>query len=315
MALDTLSKTCRQFRANLLEYRNQLIKNTLRCVFEDQPFVAQNSYRLTNGKFARCARDMVRECRRCSIAVCRNCITKPLSRSTLEARHRRLCQICLEAPLSLLTALHRDLASGDTSASLALPEDNVEINEDPAFRAFTARAFERDPCSCEEMIWICHKCGQSMRKDDNMYVRAWSWRTRYSHYLGGVGTGAGEGNEGVECGRGAHCLAAKLTEHEIECNAETLASLEGDSPDRWKGTSYHAQEIEAVGGGFKMKSKKYVRVGQCVKIYEDERDRSIQCLEREVSGRLRSWCSWCDRVIPGKRDLGRPAEDELTTKP
>lgn len=140
-----------------------------------------------------------------------------------------------------------------------------------------------------------------------MYVRAWSWRTRYSHYLGGVGTGAGEGNEGVECGRGPSCLAAKIVEHEIECDAETLASLEGSTPERWKGTSYHAQEIEGVGGGFKMKAKKHVHVGECVKIYEDERDRSIQYLEREVKGKLRSWCSWCERVVLGEKDLAEAA--------
>jgi hypothetical protein len=134
-----------------------------------------------------------------------------------------------------------------------------------------------------------------------MYVRAWSWRTRYSHYLGGVGTGAGEGNEGVECGRGPSCLAAKIVEHETECDAQALAAID-PSHKRWTGSSYHAQEIEGVGGGFKLKSKRHVRVGECVKIYEDEKDRSIQYLEREVSGKLRSWCSWCERVVLSEKD-------------
>lgn len=154
-----------------------------------------------------------------------------------------------------------------------------------------------------------------------MYVRAWSWRTRYSHYLGGVGTGAGEGNEGVECGRGPSCLASRVVEHEIECDPDTIASLtivEGSSPERWRGTSYHAQEIEGVGGGFKMKAKKHVRVGDCVKVYEDERDRSIQYLEREVNGKLRSWCSWCDRVVLGEKDRaemdgGRPGSSDSSS--
>jgi hypothetical protein len=142
-----------------------------------------------------------------------------------------------------------------------------------------------------------------MKNRDTMYVRAWSWRTRYSHYLGGVGTGAGEGNEGVECGRGASCLAARIVEHEIEANADTLASLEATTSERWKGTSYYAQEIEGIGGTFKMKAKRQVRVGECVKIHEDERDRSIQYLGREVAGKLRSWCSWCERVVLGEKDL------------
>lgn len=145
-----------------------------------------------------------------------------------------------------------------------------------------------------------------------MYVRAWTWRTRYSHYLGGVGTGAGEGNEGVECGRGPSCLAAKVVEHEVDCNAElaeAYGSLDSSSSashhspsERWTGTSYHAQEIEGIGGVVKMKLKKQVRVGECVKIYEDERDKSIRWLDREVSGKLRSWCSWCERVVLGEKD-------------
>lgn len=92
-------------------------------------------------------------------------------------------------------------------------------------------------------------------------------------------------------------------EHETECDVETLPSLEGSSPERWRGTSYFAQEIEGVGGGFKLKAKKHVRVGECVKIYQDEQDKLIQYLEREHQGRLRSWCSWCDRVVPSKAEL------------
>ena len=51
-----------------------------------------------------------------------------------------------------------------------------------------------------------------------------------------------------------------------------------------------------------MKLKKQVHVGECVKIYEDERDKSIRWLDREVTGKLRSWCSWCERVVPGEKD-------------
>ncbi|KAL1610823.1 hypothetical protein SLS60_002494 [Paraconiothyrium brasiliense] len=150
-----------------------------------------------------------------------------------------------------------------------------------------------------------------------MYVRAWTWRTRYSHYLGGVGTGAGEGNEGVECGRGPSCLAARVVEHEVDYNAdvaEAYGSLESNSSqgsERWTGTSYHAQEIEGIGGVVKMKLKKQVYVGECVKIYEDERDKSIRWLEREVSGKLRSWCSWCERVVPGERDKAEAKGERL----
>ena len=52
----------------------------------------------------------------------------------------------------------------------------------------------------------------------------------------------------------------------------------------------------------KVKHKKYTRVGECVKMYEDEKDKGVQWLPRENEGRLRSWCSWCQRVVLGEMD-------------
>jgi hypothetical protein len=201
--------------------------------------------------------------------------------------------------------------STTSSTPPASPNPRPVFFDLDAPRAFTAPAFERAPCTCDTIVWLCAPCGKDLRNADTMYVRGWSWRTRYSHYLGGVGTGAGEGNEGVECGRGAACLGARIVEHET-CEAETLASRDmaaasssvaaSGSPERWRGTSYLAQEIEGIGGVLKVKHKKQVRVGECVRLYEDERDKSIQCLGREVAGRLRSWCSWCERVVLSERD-------------
>ncbi|KAF2276582.1 uncharacterized protein EI97DRAFT_398493 [Westerdykella ornata] len=310
-SLDSLARTCRQFRANLLENRAALIKHTLRCSFEYTP---EQPWRLVTSEgrhpVTLCARDLVGECQNCGIVVCRNCTIKPPPTPRLRARHRRLCRTCATAPLELLTAPQkpRSSSSGSASPPPSLSHTSTPARSAPA-RAFTASAFERLPCCCVDTVYLCQPCGQNLATKDVMYVRAWSWRTRYSHYLGGVGTGAGEGNEGVECGRGQSCLASKIVEHEIECDQETLASLEGSSPDRWKGTSYHAQEIEGVGGGFKMKAKKYVRVGDCVKIYEDEKDRSSSYLEREASGKLRSWCSWCQRVILGEKDRAEASRE------
>jgi hypothetical protein len=93
--LDALSRTCRQFRANLSPYRHQLVKETLRCENEyietlnellSEGTAIPNSLkniiqlmsqdsleagRLTSTKIGKCARDMVAECRRCSRVVCR----------------------------------------------------------------------------------------------------------------------------------------------------------------------------------------------------------------------------------------------------
>jgi hypothetical protein len=101
----------------------------------------------------------------------------------------------------------------------------------------------------------------------------------YSHMHGGVGIGAGEGNEGVECGRGSACLGARIVEHET-CEQDLLDTIEKsqtpESPERWRGSCYLTQEIEGIG-------------------------------------ELRSWCSWCERVVLGKNDKAEIAGDRLTS--
>lgn len=121
-----------------------------------------------------------------------------------------------------------------------------------------------------------------------------------------MGAGLGEGNEGVECGRGHDCQAAREVYQEIECDVDELPALEGDMARaeidgrQWRGSSYTTQEIVGIGGAVKKKIKKRVMVGAVVKEYEDERA-SSRLLSREQGGSNRSWCSWCERVIPGKK--------------
>ena len=178
----------------------------------------------------------------------------------------------------------------------------------PNGSSFTHEAFMRDACCCSDMVYLCLSCGTGLRGTDTTYMRCWTWRTRYSTYLGGLGTGIGEGNEGVGCGRGSECLAAKDIEKEIDCDAQELANIKKEeeaveSPGReFVGTSYLTQEIEGIGGIVKKKIKKRVRVGAVVKEYEDERDNG-HYLSREQNGINRSWCNWCHRVIPGQKDL------------
>jgi hypothetical protein len=87
--LHDLSRTCRQFRANLFQYRTMLKTLTLCCENESpdpsgtldgdgQGLTAARLYsqpkrsgRFTSGKIGPCARDMVGECRKCSKIVCR----------------------------------------------------------------------------------------------------------------------------------------------------------------------------------------------------------------------------------------------------
>src|ERR1700710_312097 len=87
-SLHNLSRTCRQFRATLLQYRDQLVTRTLQCEKEDEEpgeldratirrahlsaSVGGPTYsRMTTGKIGACARDMVAECRSCGTIVCR----------------------------------------------------------------------------------------------------------------------------------------------------------------------------------------------------------------------------------------------------
>jgi hypothetical protein len=106
-----------------------------------------------------------------------------------------------------------------------------------------------------------------------------------------------------------------VVEHEVERD-ETAAGDEGGRT--WEGGGFEVQEMEGVGGVFKKKVKMMVRVGRWVE-WEDERDglsaeAGGNVLEREISGKVRSWCAWCERVIPSEADLsadaGAEAENE-----
>lgn len=209
----------------------------------------------------------------------------------MQGRHRRLCRVCIKSPL------HSHTHHGG--------DDRVQVDDQASF---TQDAYARSPCCCPDMVYICLSCGNALRSADTTYTRGWTWRTRYSTYLGGLGTGIGEGNEGVECGRGRDCLAAKEIEKEIDCDADELATIKREVEQiegqgrHWGGTSYMTQEIEGIGGVVKKKVKKRVKVGAVVKEYEDEREDG-RYLAREQKGLNRSWCCWCMRVVPGNKDL------------
>ena len=117
---------------------------------------------------------------------------------------------------------------------------------------------------------------------------------------------------------------------EIDCAADGLSSsawvdaFQGESTieESWNDSGekpgYLTQEMEGIGGVVKKKVKKRVKVGKTVREYEDEREKA-EYLGRETRMENRSWCGWCDRVIPGKRDYEgqvswhndglRPSED------
>ncbi|OJD34857.1 zinc finger fyve phd-type protein [Diplodia corticola] len=356
-SLHDLSRTCRQFRANLLEYRNQLVTQTLRCCNDEAPFEsrsppsdphhAQHDWRsspgdeaaggrgrrLLSGKVGKCARDMVGECRKCGIVVCRNCTSKPPPPIAFPLRLRRLCKTCANVPLSVLTspdittpppacslpscrAAARSSSSSTTpgstsphsssssillgstpppganivssssspplftpssspgaasssssppsssygppsppesshnhhhpshpshpSLSTSSPSSHSTPPKPPAQPPFTAQAFTRHPCACPDAVWLCPPCGHAIRTRDQQYALGWTWRTRYSTYLGGLGAGIGEGHEGVKCGLGPACRGGCDVEHEECGTAEELAGIVGRGGGGGGG----------IGGGF-----------------------------------------------------------------
>lgn len=284
-----------------------------------------------SGKISRCARDLVGPCRKCGIVVCRNCTEKPPSNRCMKNRLRRLCDACLDAPLILHKAQLQEpkvLTFPTSSASSMRSEgsDSTASEENEVDYHHTAQTLSQMPdlwlrsaCTCESQgVYLCQQCGHQMRGADDIYQRVWKWRSRYSTHLGGgLGTGLGQGNQGQKCGRGKYCLASRdaMALMESECSEDVSMSgaqfpsrsdapvnhnHEHDSETRPE-PGYFRQEIEGIGGRVKSKSKRLVKVGATVYEFRDERE-SGQYLGREARGELRSWCSWCSRVCPGRQD-------------
>lgn len=168
-----------------------------------------------------------------------------------------------------------------------------------------------DYCLCPQREHLCAPCGTKLVNADTTYRRIWTWRTRYTTYLGGLGTGIGEGNEGVKCARGRECLGAKDVEVEFECPSSSgsdgsesggggepvvRAGTPG-TPDLEDKAGYWRQEVEGLGGVVKKKFRKRERVGRTVKEWEDEREGKEDILGREKRGECRSWCGWCGKLV------------------
>ncbi|KAH7325788.1 hypothetical protein B0I35DRAFT_474523 [Stachybotrys elegans] len=211
--LDSLARTCRLIHDGLLQYRTTLLASTLRCCNQDVPVDRDETLRYRaragnwhymedgrnyNGKSGDCARDLVGECRRCAEVICRNCTIKPPAQVALRERHRRLCKACVRAPIAKLLGPSFD-------ADLPLTSDIVQSAI----------------CRCDtDGVWLCQPCGRSIRAADHEYRSIWRWRDHYGEVLGGLGTGIGDGDRGVICGRDEQCCAAKEREQETDCDAE-----------------------------------------------------------------------------------------------
>ena len=86
-----------------------------------------------------------------------------------------------------------------------------------------------------------------------------------------------------------------------DASASSPAASQSRAISPQLGPGYARHEIEGIGGVVKTKLLRMVKVGACVPEWGDEA-RVKNILGREADGRCRSWCGWCQRVIPGPDD-------------
>ncbi|OAA56900.1 hypothetical protein ISF_07416 [Cordyceps fumosorosea ARSEF 2679] len=316
--LDALARASRLIHIGLVQYRAALVAATLRCANEHLAVDPDATLRFRVA--------------RAEVAGSSSKTSRGLAASTLRERHRRLCAPCAKAPLERVACPGLDMG---------LPG--------------SADAMRRSLCDCESGgVWLCQPCGRDIRNADHDYLRIWRWRNHYGEVLGCLGTGIGDADRGVICGREERCLAAREREQEVDCDAEDARSSSSSSrtpstasehqpatppggtttggsyfPTVFSGTppdpnsiealvaeyartpspplslgpGYARHEIEGIGGVVKRKLVRMVRVGRCVPEWEEERASVARVLGREARGEARSWCGWCWRVVPGRRDL------------
>lgn len=66
-------------------------------------------------------------------------------------------------------------------------------------------------------------------------------------------------------------------------------------------SGYNIHEYEGANGRVTNKTVVRIRVGRSVPEWHDEKA-ARRILGREVEGRVRRWCAWCWRVIPGEEE-------------
>ncbi|KAI5814787.1 hypothetical protein BZA77DRAFT_92045 [Pyronema omphalodes] len=230
---------------------------------------------------SRCARDLIRPCLRCSVPICRNCISNP-RQVYRRTRIRRLCTPCQTDPSAL----------PPSSAT------RFEIN--------------KSVCNCTIDAWFCQQCTQELLAEDHAY-RA------HCEQQGEVGeemsttlrmvrdeqgnmrlAGRNENSWGpVSCARGSDCVGLKTSyispwDDFLEEHHETEVG------DDWDAL---AEAIEQAGeqriedeARISQGLKKVRRAGAPVVIDKG------WVLTEEWNQEVRAFCNWCDRVILSKEE-------------
>jgi hypothetical protein len=129
-----------------------------------------------------------------------------------------------------------------------------------------------------------------MADRDHAYSQLWEWLKRYSESMEGLME-----QSKVRCARDQRCLDAETVHVEVACDVADRAGVNvGTAPEK-REPGYFRQEMMGIGGVIKQKRWQDVTVGRVVDLALHD-----GLLKEEREGRVRSWCGWCDRVIPAK---------------
>ncbi|KHJ33033.1 putative sulfate transporter [Erysiphe necator] len=268
-------------------------------------------WELTNIGAGNCARDFVGPCQGCNRVVCRNCAIKPPAPSLLRYRHRRICKTCSSIDLAtLILPSMKNLCSDLHNLNNTTTKTNYN-------------SIDLFICKCpSRTIWLCKTCGQSILNADQEYQSIWRWSRRILPSLGGLGIGITEANRGIYCGFGDHCSKAREVELEIYSDAEDARDkyffnrsedLNGTSYIDKSRPGYNRHEIEGIGGVMKNKLVKMVKISECVSGIEADGKDNDNVLALEIEGKLRSWCSWCQKVIPRNDEYKKMSKLKAST--
>lgn len=118
----------------------------------------------------------------------------------------------------------------------------------------------------------------------SLYSGSHSWSSSHSSLHGSIGS-----TSGVLLDAGATPIATR-------------------TPSPAVGPGYSRHEVEGIGNKIKTVKVSMIRIGGCVPEWKEEKAAG-QSLRREIGGDVRSWCGWCDRVIPGKSDYDADEKD------
>ena len=212
-SLDNLSRTCRQVRQALLQYRGALVTHTLHCENEDIPVDPEDTFRYRaragnwfymvedgrgdygNGKSGSCARDLVAECRRCARVVCRvrlSLLTSlppfppdiPHAYTRTYIRTGRICRLTRTQNCAIKPPAPVVLRDRHRRLCLACAKAPLGALASPRLRSDTpldADEMQLAICTCvSDGVWLCQPCGRSIRGADHDY-QSYEHHTLISH--------------------------------------------------------------------------------------------------------------------------------------